>query len=153
LKGVAGSIGALALQTAGADLEAALKEQPDALPEMLVEEARTQLEQTIAAIRSIAAVPAEGAMPGGDSATSADVVPNLHGLLEKLEQYDSEADDVLEEILGQVAGTPMADPLRALKKRVGQYDFEGAAEDLKRLVASLDESADEISSRPVTGSD
>ena len=54
------------------------------------------------------------------------------------------SDDVLEEILGQVVGTPVADPLRALKKRVGQYDFEGAAEDLKRLVASLDESAHEV---------
>jgi len=59
----------------------------------------------------------------------------------------------LEEILGQVAGTPLADPLRALKKRVGEYDFEGAAEDLKELVASLDESADELSSRQATGSD
>ncbi|MCK5364365.1 MAG: response regulator, partial [Gammaproteobacteria bacterium] len=55
LKGVAGSIGALALQTAGADLEAALKEQPETLPEKLIEEAGTKLEQTIAAIQSIAA--------------------------------------------------------------------------------------------------
>jgi len=30
---------------------------------------------------------------------------------------------------------------KTLKKRVGQYDFEGAAEDLKQLIASLDVTA------------
>jgi PAS domain S-box-containing protein len=152
LKGVAGSIGASALQAAGADLESALKEQPETLPETLIEVAGTQLAQTIAAIQSIAAAPADGPAQGGNSGTSADMVSKLHGLLATLERYDAEADDVLEEILGQVAGTALADPLRVLKKRVGQYDFEGAAEDLKRLVASIDESEGEVSSRQVTGS-
>ena len=153
LKGVAGSIGALALQTAGADLEAALKEQPETLPEKLIEEAGTKLEQTIAAIQSIAAAPAEGAAQGGNSGTSADMVSKLHGLLESLERYDAEAEDVLEDILGQVSGAPLVDPLQDLKKRVGQYDFEGAAEDLKQLIASLDVTAraDPPSSSPRDG--
>jgi CheY-like chemotaxis protein len=153
LKGVAGSIGALALQTAGADLEAALEEQPETLPETLIEEAGTRLEQTIAAIQSIAAVPAEGAAQGGNSGTSEDMVSKLHGLLESLERYDAEAEDVLEDILGQVSGAPLVDPLQDLKKRVGQYDFEGAAEDLKQLIASLDVTAgaDPPSSSPRDG--
>jgi hypothetical protein len=69
------------------------------------------------------------------------MVSKLHGLLESLEQYDAEAEDVLEDILGQVSGAPLADPLQDLKKRVGQYDFEGAAEDLKQLIVSLDVTA------------
>ena len=52
-----------------------------------------------------------------------------------------------------MAGTPLADPLRALKKRVGDYDFEGAAEDLRQLVASFGESADGLPSRQVSDGD
>jgi CheY-like chemotaxis protein len=151
LKGVAGTVGASALQRSAARLEAALKGQPEAAPEALISETGIELDRTLSVIQAVAE--AEPISAGGGGDVPADLAPRLRGLLEKLEQYDSEADDVLEEILGQVVGTPLADPLRALKKRVGQYDFEGAAEDLKRLVASLDESADGLSSRQATGND
>ena len=151
LKGVAGTVGASALQRSAARLEAALKGQPEAAPEALISETGIELDRVLSVIQAVAG--AEPVSAGGGGDVPADLAPRLRGLLEKLEQYDSEADDVLEEVLGQVAGTALADPLQALKKRVGQYDFEGAAEDLKRLVASLDESADEVSSRQVTGSD
>jgi CheY-like chemotaxis protein len=140
LKGVAGTVGASALQQSAAQLEAALKGQSEAAPEALISETGIELDRVLSAIQAVAG--AEPVSAGGGGDVPADFSPRLQGLLEKLEQYDSEADDVLEEILGQVVGTPVADPLRALKKRVGQYDFEGAAEDLKRLVASLDESTD-----------
>jgi hypothetical protein len=134
-------------------LEAALKEQPEEAPEALITHTEAELDRTLSVLQAVAtAEPLSGSGDGGGG-VPADLSSRLQGLLEKLEQYDSEADDVLEEILGQVAGTPLADPLRALKKRVGEYDFEGAAEDLKQLVASLDESADGVRSRQATGSD
>ncbi len=153
LKGVAGTVGASALQESAASLEAALKEQPEEAPEALITHTEAELDRTLSVLQAVAtAEPLSGSVDGGGG-VPADLSPRLQGLLEKLEQYDSEADDVLEEILAQVAGTPLADPLRALKKRVGEYDFEGAAEDLKELVASLDESADGVPPRQATGSD
>ena len=132
-------------------MEAALKGQPEAAPEALISETGIELDRVLSVIQAVAG--AEPVSAGGGGDVPADLAPRLRGLLEKLEQYDSEADDVLEEVLGQVAGTALAEPLWALKKRVGQYDFEGAAEDLKRLVESLDEPADQASTRQVTGSD
>jgi CheY-like chemotaxis protein len=153
LKGVAGTVGASALQESAASLEVALKGQPEEVPEAQITHTEAELDRTLSVLQAVAtAEPLSGSGDGGGG-VPADLSPRLQGLLEKLEQYDSEADDVLEEILGQVAGTPLADPLRALKKRVGEYDFEGAAEDLKELVASLDESADGAPSRQATGSD
>ncbi|NCF27042.1 MAG: response regulator [Gammaproteobacteria bacterium] len=153
LKGVAGTVGASALQESAASLEAALKAEPEEAPEALVAHTEAELDRTLSVLQAVTtAEPLSGSGNGGGG-VPADLSPRLQGLLEKLEQYDSEADDVLEEILGRVAGTPLADPLRALKKRVGEYDFEGAAEDLKQLVASLDESADGVPSRQATGSD
>jgi HPt (histidine-containing phosphotransfer) domain-containing protein len=152
LKGVAGTIGASALQQSAARLEAALKGQPEAAPEAVISETGIELDRVRSVIQAVAAAEPVSGGGGGGGAVPADLSSRLQELLEKLEQYDSEADDVLEEVLGQVAGTALADPLHALKKRVGQYDFEGAAEDLKRLVASLDEPAHEVSSRQVTGS-
>jgi CheY-like chemotaxis protein len=153
LKGVAGTVGASALQESAASLEAALKGQPEEVPEAQITHTEAELDRTLSVLQAVAtAEPLSGSGDGGGG-VPADLSSRLQGLLEKLEQYDSEADDVLEEILGQVAGTPLADPLRALKKRVGEYDFEGAAEDLKQLVASLDESADGVRSRQATGSD
>jgi CheY-like chemotaxis protein/HPt (histidine-containing phosphotransfer) domain-containing protein len=153
LKGVAGTVGASALQESAASLEAALKGQPEEVPEAQITHTEAELDRTLSVLQAVAtAEPLSGSGDGGGG-VPADLSSRLQGLLEKLEQYDSEADDVLEEILGQVAGTPLADPLRALKKRVGEYDFEGAAEDLKELVASLDESANGVPSRQATGSD
>jgi PAS domain S-box-containing protein len=153
LKGVAGTIGASVLQESAAVLETALKGRPEAPPEGLLSETELQLGRTLSVIQAIPdAEPVSGDV-GGDADISALVAPQLRELLEKLEQYDAEADDALEGILGQVAGTPLADPLRALKKRVGEYDFEGAAEDLKQLVASFGESADGLPSRQVSDGD
>jgi CheY-like chemotaxis protein len=150
LKGVAGTVGASALQESAAGLEAALKAQPEEAPEALITQTEAELDRTLSVLQAVAT---EEPRSGSGDGVPADLSPRLQGLLEKLEQYDSEADDVLEEILGQVAGTPLAGPLGALKKRVGEYDFEGAAEDLKELVASLDESADGVPPRQATGSD
>ncbi len=55
-------------------------------------------------------------------------------LLGKLEEYDSEAEDLLIEIMDQVKGAEIYNSLLALKKHVGQYDFETAAAELKPLI-------------------
>jgi hypothetical protein len=40
----------------------------------------------------------------------------------------------VDEILAQVKGTEVHDALLSVRKRVGQYDFEGAAEELKPII-------------------
>jgi signal transduction histidine kinase/DNA-binding response OmpR family regulator/HPt (histidine-containing phosphotransfer) domain-containing protein len=139
LKGVAGTVGASALQESAASLEAALKGEPEEAPEALITHTEAELDRALSVLQAVAAAEPHSGSGDGYSGVPADLSSRLRGLLEKLEQYDSGADDVLEEILGQVVGTPLADSLGALRKRVSGYDFEGAAGDLEQLVASLDE--------------
>jgi hypothetical protein len=53
--------------------------------------------------------------------------------LEKLEDYDTEAEDLLLAIIERVKGTKLHGELIVLKKLVGQYDFEAAAKQLKLI--------------------
>ena len=66
-----------------------------------------------------------------------DLLQQVHTLLEKLEDYDSEAENVLSEILNKVDGTPIYDLLLGVKKKIGQYDLEEAAEELKTLIEQI----------------
>ena len=63
-----------------------------------------------------------------------DLPERLRALLEKLEEYDSEAEDLVFDIMDLVKNTDIYDSLAALEKRVGQYDFETAAEELKPII-------------------
>ena len=56
-------------------------------------------------------------------------------VLAKLEEYDSDAGDLLDSIAASVRGTPASAPLEALKKTVGQYDFENAVEQIKDIIS------------------
>ena len=66
-----------------------------------------------------------------------ELVSRLEGLLEKLDEYDSSAEDDLIDILGQVSGTETRTSLQGLKKILANYDFERAAEALKPVIEQL----------------
>ena len=69
-----------------------------------------------------------------------DLLQQLQELLTKLEDYDSEAEDVLLGILEAVAGTTVNDLLQDIKKDVSQYDLEAAAEKLKPIIEQISNS-------------
>ncbi len=71
------------------------------------------------------------------------MVKQLQILLDKLEEYDSAAEDVLFDILQKVEGTPVHDMLMGIKKQIAQYDLEGAAKDLQPLIEKIAQAGDD----------
>jgi PAS domain S-box-containing protein len=135
LKGVAGNIGATQLQESATELEAVLKEAPADLPTPLLEKTGKELDRVIGMIRK--------SRHGGEAPDDADgnlpqdLLAQLQDLMDKLEEFDSEAEDLLLAILEQVKGNPVHDMLQGVKKQVGGYDLEAAAEELEPLITEI----------------
>jgi len=134
LKGVSGSIGADALQQAAAEVEAALKADPSTLPEGMAQTA-LELDRVLGLIRGSHS--ARGGAADTVTALPEDLVPRLQELMEKLEEYDSEAEDVLFAILDQVKGTDVHGLLQGVRKQISAYDMEAAAEELGPLIPEI----------------
>ena len=132
LKGVGGSIGAIALQSMAGELEAALKEDASALPEDLFEATEAELRRVLRAINSLDDSSSKEA--GADSGTiPANIADRLNELRELIEGYDSSADEMLNALLKQTAGTALGRELQRLKKPLAEYDFDAAADLLKPI--------------------
>jgi PAS domain S-box-containing protein len=134
LKGVSGSIGADALQQVATEVEAALQADPSALPEGLTQTA-LELERVLGLIRGTGS--ADGGTTNTTQALPEDLLPRLQELMEKLEEYDSEAEDVLFAILDQVKGTDVYRLLQGVRKQISAYDMEAAAEELGPIIAKI----------------
>jgi PAS domain S-box-containing protein len=145
LKGVAATVGADELGQIAGTLEAALKEQPDVLPEALLEKTATALEKTLKVLISGLQLDTVSAEGSGSSLTAeadptalpADFQQQLQGLMEKLEQYDSETEETLDRILTLAKGSSYQPALSALGDPIGRYDFEGAAEQLTKIIEDV----------------
>ena len=136
LKGVSGSIGATAVQRAAAKLETALKDAPDVLPEELLAETETAL---AAILRPIQAMTAGDAASTDDNAEPpAELGQRLRELNSLLEEYDTEATDLLDEILGQAKGADVYPTLLEIRGQLDQYNFEGAAKLLAPIIEQRD---------------
>ncbi len=136
LKGVGGNIGATDLQGLASKLESAIIDDADDQTNSLLADTGIELGRVIKLIDGMQA----GKTPGGAAESKelpADLVPQLQGLLSKLEEYDSEAEDVLFEILDKVEGTPVHGQLKGIKKQISQYDLEGAAEELQPIIEQI----------------
>jgi iron-sulfur cluster repair protein YtfE (RIC family) len=107
----------------------------------LLEETGTELERVIGLIEGISVkkVPADST---AQKELPADLVQQLQTLLEKLEEYDSASEDLLFDILDKVEGTPVYTMLADIKKQIGQYDLEGAAENLQPIIKQIGEAGD-----------
>ena len=82
--------------------------------------------------------------PDADNAALPDDLEHqLKDLLGLLEDYDSAAEDKLFDILSQVKGRKVEEPLKALQKPIGQYDLETAAEALRPIIDALAERDDQ----------
>ena len=132
LKGVGGAIGATDLQKAAAELETSLASEPEQLPEALIAAMSIELDRILDLLAGLAQTPVS------DTASIAviptDLTPELHALMNLLEEDDSEAEESLEEIIPKLLGTTLQPALQALHKQVSQYDFESAVESLKSII-------------------
>jgi|GEM_PF-565920 len=144
LKGVSATLGADELSRIAAKLEKSLNEQPELLPENLLGQTSKALEQTLALLKSglnleVPSLEGESEVvtPAELAELPADFKNKLESLMEKLEQYDSEADELLNDVLMVAAGTAQEGALKALSKPIDQYDFDGAAEQLKDILNQL----------------
>ncbi|MBF0094857.1 MAG: Hpt domain-containing protein, partial [Alphaproteobacteria bacterium] len=134
LKGVAGNISAASLQQVGHALEAVLKEGKTEKLEDLMTSAAQELERVIATIRTVRQQPSPAA---SGTSSFADVLPGLHKLRDLLTQYDSEAEDLLSDILGQVSDPAVLASLKVVQGQLTRDDFDGAVVTLDSLMGKL----------------
>ena len=94
LKGVGGAIGATDLQDAAAKLESSLKKSPKGLPKKLVATAEQELDRILGLLAELTAAGA----PGSDAAGAIpdDFADRLQELQSKLEDYDTESEELLD---------------------------------------------------------
>ncbi len=132
VKGVAGNIGASALQHAAQNLERALKEQQlDQLP-LLFTELETQLRPLIEALAQLECnTTAEETQK--QPVDPEELRPLMEQLKELLLDDDTDAADLLAEIRRRVSSMH----LREIEKSVGVYDFEAALEHFDNALREL----------------
>jgi len=138
LKGVAGMIGAEALQSAAAALESAIR-QGDALPtlENLCKPLAERLRTVLAAIATVE----PEATPVATDATTDEpgrldqeaLAEQLRQLAQLLRRYDTQAGEVLRALHDRVQGAPQKEALLPLMHSVEQYAFDEALAALEAL--------------------
>jgi len=121
LKGVAGNIGADDIQAAAKHLEAAIQNGVDT--ETLIADLEWILAELVESLRSLTTDPntTETVTFKGETA---DLMPALDRLQTLLEDYDSEANDVIAELQSQVANTDLAQPIQAIAGRIDEFEFD-----------------------------
>ncbi len=136
LKGTAGNIGALEVQSAAAALERACKEgASEATRQALLEAVIRSLELVITGLHKL-----DGHLPSSTTDTS---TPGAHhqlqSALQQLEQLltrcDAEAVDLLEHIQQRAEGTALAKALAAVEAPLNGFDFDEALAQLKHILA------------------
>ena len=138
LKGVAGNIGAETLQASAADLEIALNDAPGHLPAELMRQVEEDLDQVVQGICASTDGPVPAATEGAGELPD-DLETQLQVLLDKLEESDTDAEELLESICEQVRGTPMIPALKGVEELIGLYEFDEAAEQVSELMSSLEQ--------------
>ncbi len=133
LKGTAGNIGAKGVQAAAGALEHALidKAAPERIADLL-KSALAELEPVIAGLQHVG-VAAPVALAPAAVVDTAKLQAGMERLRTLLEDSDSAAADLVEELAGQAKGTPMADTLEQVAKAVADYDFDAALQHLQKL--------------------
>ncbi len=136
LKGVSGNIGATDLQKTAAKLETAIIDEADDRIDSLLEEVGIELNRVIGLIEGFGRQEIS-TQPPDLKQLPENLLQQMQMLLEKLEEYDSAAEKVLFDILDNVERTPVHGMLARIKKKIAQYDLEGAAEELKPLIEKI----------------
>ncbi|MFC1749307.1 response regulator [Pseudomonadota bacterium] len=133
LKGVAATLGAMALQPVATELETALRNDQNDDVSSLVLNLSNVLQITLGIINSaIGEEPLDKSF-ALDPLSLDELAPKFTVLRQVLEEYDSKADELIDEIIAS-ASVENREALLSLRKHIAQYDFEGAVVDLDAFV-------------------
>jgi len=134
LKGTAGSIGATKLQKIAAKLETKLNSKQSRNYMQLLDATALELNHILAVIQASKKTPQASTI--GERAAGLDNLEDkLRTLLQYLDEYNSESEDFLDEIIAHIHDSAMKASLNAIMKKIAQYDFEAAATDLRNLIS------------------
>jgi CheY-like chemotaxis protein len=138
-KGLAGTIGALALSAAATDLEAAIKGESEEVNGLL-DRVSEALKLVISGIISFEQSQSEDRPAAAVSVESIDiskVAPLLDELKALLDEDDTEAVRKLEQVKEALKGSTLQDELATMERLLGEYDFEGVQEELAKIIEKI----------------
>ncbi|MDP1525317.1 MAG: response regulator [Rhodocyclaceae bacterium] len=134
LKGTAGNVGAKGVQAAAAELEHACQEgKPAEEIDILLQKTLAELAPVIEGLQKV------GAGETADTALKAPAMPEaeLNATLDKLkhllEESDSEAGDLLSDLLDKLKGTPLASKLKPVAAAIEGFNFDEALDKLSAI--------------------
>jgi len=133
LKGTAGSIGAIKLQKIAAQLETKLNSKQSNNYLQLLDATATELNYILTVIQTSKKTQ-EAITSDSHAIDSINIAEKLKILLQYLDEYNSESEDFLDEIINQTSDPMMKASFKAIMKKIAQYDFESAAVDLRNLI-------------------
>jgi two-component system, sensor histidine kinase and response regulator len=151
LKGTAGNIGALAVQAAAGELEAACRQ--GASEETLRPLLARVTESLAPALAAIDRLPREDAEESASTAAPVgfdEVLPTLLQLRKLIEESDSEAGDLAMQLSVQLRGTPVETQMKQLSAALDAFDFDQALERIEPLIAAVKSSSAPASSTTLT---
>lgn len=138
LKGLAGTIGATALQQLAESIEHLLQsDRPNDLTQEL-DVLATELHKVLAQIRQAQTLPPAARSTG--SAVPSDTAILLQRLAERLREDDTEAITILERLQQEAGNLPLAQQLEPVARAMQSYDYERA---LAELAAFMPQQAQE----------
>ncbi|RZI81261.1 MAG: response regulator [Rubrivivax sp.] len=136
LRGLAGNIGALALQHAAAELESRCQQGPDT-------PLQGELDRTIAALNAVRIDIRALIEPINVDAQDAEQLLSEHAiqgqwlkLSQLIEDNDAQAQVLMQDLIDGWPGLLQAPAIRELNQALGRYDFDAAGVALKQLLGS-----------------
>jgi PAS domain S-box-containing protein len=137
LKGTSANIGARGVQSAAAELELACRQaasQESLQP--LVARVTESLAAVIAALDRLEQEDTAANIPAAAHTRLDDVMPALLKLKKLIQESDSEANDLAEELALQLRSTPVEPQMRQLASALDSFDFEQALPHAEALIAA-----------------
>lgn len=133
LKGTAGNIGARGVQAAAGELERACNTGSDSTTiQTLLSRVLAELEPVIAGLQQVST--GEVAVPVTTmKMADEEIKTEIAKLTTLLEESDSDAGDLLGDLLDKIAGTPLARSLKPVADAINDYDFDEALERLVKV--------------------
>jgi signal transduction histidine kinase/DNA-binding response OmpR family regulator/HPt (histidine-containing phosphotransfer) domain-containing protein len=145
LKGIAGTIGATALQELSAKLESAIQKRTDEVADLL-EKVEHKLSEAIAVINNaLQRQSAAGQSPTLPDNTTVNQVrsredtlqaiqPELAALIKQIENFDSTAADAAEALMEHLDNPDIRSSLNEVKRLLADYDFDAASSMLDNML-------------------
>ncbi|MCG8619608.1 MAG: response regulator, partial [Desulfobacterales bacterium] len=138
LKGVSGNIGAMGLHDLSANVESVLKAgAADRLPNALDDMARA-LRETLETFSALEESGPEGRPEKTRELDAQALLPDFARLKQCLEDWDTEANTVLDDILAKAKGTPHEEGFKRVARHLSEYDNDKAIDELDTIFDLLE---------------